>query len=699
MNTITIYYYTAWNGYSWQGCDDATAASLQRYMEAAGVLPGDAGREPPFGGAIACQVGDSMGVAVYRCGIRSRGDAFGRDSLFISLAYVPLEYGPVDFSAIMSLSQMSPSAKGELAPVSVSISDIALPSVARRDGAWRDESFTMQFNGISGLRDASSFFFVRSCQLGLLQATFASSTGSVAGVSVSLSYHVFPEVAAFAEASRAYADAKKLSRGIISDEHPVSLKLWDAVNQLQNRRIDKMPGYTGLAEYMTKRDAELGGVIARAPAHVCRMPAQQASANLAAAASPYGAPDSKRCQETSSGRQSWLSYLLVAIGIILVVGFAALMIISRFSTLKAKRDDDVRQLEEKIKELESERDQARLRGEEKLGNERELREKEKEKQDKEISNLEDLYNSAMSSNRELRAELDKTRARLAEAEDSRERVAASSTAEIYNIGKKRVNDAVDTVNALSEAAKHFPDAEVAKAASAKARILDNYKSRDKIIIDVRQQDEYIAKLKSVEKEFINAFEEAYRRAQTDGANFRELNDINTRLRADVENLKRQNSNLTRGAANETTARYTYDVKNEKIEDNDWEPHGSGVFVICRCRRCRQSEQVRQDADVKSRKLELDAGQLKEVLAALRQARKEAEEKDVAVYAKEEYAAAMSKYESAHANDITTYIRLLNDAIDSFKKAGVKADEARSKVKKSTKEDTPPEKPKNMRPQK
>lgn len=699
MNTIKIYYYTAWNGYSWQGCDDATAASLQRYMEASGVLPGDPGREPPYGGAIACQVGNCMGVAVYKCGVRERGDAFGRDSLFIALAFVPLEYGPADFSAIMSLPQMSPSVKGELVPVSVSLSDIALPSVARKDGMWRDESFTMRFSGIAGLRDASTMFFAKSCQLGLLQASFASDTGSVAGVSVSVSYRVFPEVAALAEASRAYADAKKLSRGTISDEHPVSMKLWDAINQLQTRRIDKMPGYTGLLEYLTERDAELGGVIARASAHVRRTPVQRAATNVAATVSPYGAPNPKRSAKTSSGRRSWLSYLFVAIGIILVVGFAASMIISRFSALKAKCDDDVRRLEEKIKELESERDQAKVCGEEKLGNERELREKEKEKQDKEISNLESLYNSAMSSNRELRVELAKAKAELPEAERYRERYAAAIT-EISNIGKKRVNDALDTVKALSEAARQFPDAEVAKTVSAKARILDDYKGRDKIIVDVRQQDEYIAKLKSVEKEFVNAFEEAYKRAQTKGSNFRELNDINMNLRAEVEDLKRRLSNLTSCVADKTPTRYKYDVKHEKLDEKGWKPHNVWVGSNCgECWRCRKSEQIRQDANEESGELESDAGQLKEFLADLKQARKEADEKDAAVYAKADYFAARSKFESAHANDIAKYKTLLNDAIESFKKAGQKAEEAKSKGKKTPKEDMLTEKPKNVKPQK
>ena len=700
MNAITIYYYTAWNGYSWQGCDDATAADLQRYMEAAGVLPGDAGREPPLGGAIACQIGDCMGVAVYRCGIRSRGDAFGRDSLFISLAFVPLEYGPVDFSAIMSLSQMSPSVKGELVPVSVPMSGIAASSVARRDGAWRDESFTMRFSGISGLRDASSFFFLKSCQLGLLRATFESSTGSVAGVSVSLSYHVFPEVAALAEASRAYSDARKLSRGSISDEHPVSMKLWDAVNQLQTRRIDKMPGYTGLAEYLSERDAELGGVIARVSKYVRRTTERQASVNVAAAASSCGAPNPKRSAKTRDGRQSWLSYLFATIGIMLVVGFAALTIISRFSELKEKRAGDVRRLEEKIKELEDERDRAKERGERDLDNARGQWKEEIQKRDDRISMLEKSYNSAVSSNRELRVELAKESAMLAEAKKCRERFVAA-TNEICNIGKKRVDDVLDTVKALSEVAKQFPDAEIAKAGGARARILDDYKGRDKVIVDVDKQDEYIAQLKLVEKGLIKAFDEAYKRVRTRESDFRYLNNINNELKAQVKDLEaRVHSKSTRVGGEETPARYVYDVKYEKLEDKDWRPHHVLLANNCgECWRCRKSEQIRQGADGESRKLESDANELKNVLNVLRQTRKDAEEKGAAVYARADYEAARSKYERVHANDIDTYKKLLNDAKESFRRAGELADEAKSKGKKAPREDAPAEKPKGMKPQK
>ena len=65
-DTITIYYYTAWDGYAWQGCDASTAKSLQSYMEATGTLPRSSVDKPPFGGAVPCKIAGQIGVAVYR---------------------------------------------------------------------------------------------------------------------------------------------------------------------------------------------------------------------------------------------------------------------------------------------------------------------------------------------------------------------------------------------------------------------------------------------------------------------------------------------------------------------------------------------------------------------------------------------------------------------------------------------------------
>lgn len=323
MNGITVYYYTAWNGYSWQGCDAAKSADLQRYMEAAGVLPGDPGRKPPFGGAIACQIAGSMGVAVYRCGIRPKGDAFGRDSVFIALAFIPLERGPVDFAALLAMPQMLPSGRGELAPAEIPLQGLSMPAELRQK-AWREESFTERLAGAPALREASAMFFGRSCQLGLLQASFASETDEVRDVVTTLSYRAFPEVLALADASRKYYEAKRNAVGPMSVDNPARVALWNAIYELRTKRVEKMPGYAGLAEYAAAKDAELNSGVAmsstsaaRTVAHSQQKPARPAPAQAGRAKNGGSA----------APRGSLLPHVLMTIIVLLSGAFAACIIV------------------------------------------------------------------------------------------------------------------------------------------------------------------------------------------------------------------------------------------------------------------------------------------------------------------------------------------------------------------------------------
>lgn len=323
MNGITVYYYTAWNGYSWQGCDAAKSADLQRYMEAAGVLPGDPGRKPPFGGAIACQIAGSMGVAVYRCGIRPKGDAFGRDSVFIALAFIPLERGPVDFAALLAMPQMLPSGRGELAPAEIPLQGLSMPAELRQK-AWREESFTERLAGAQALREASAMFFGRSCQLGLLQASFASETDEVRDVVTTLSYRAFPEVLALADASRKYCEAKRNAVGPMSVDNPARVALWNAIYELRTKRVEKMPGYAGLAEYAAAKDAELNSGVAmsstsaaRTVAHSQQKPARPAPAQAGRAKNGGSA----------APRGSLLPHVLMTIIVLLSGAFAACIIV------------------------------------------------------------------------------------------------------------------------------------------------------------------------------------------------------------------------------------------------------------------------------------------------------------------------------------------------------------------------------------
>jgi hypothetical protein len=597
-----------------------------------------------------------MGVAVYKCGVRERGDAFGRDSLFIALAFVPLEYGPADFSAIMSLPQMSPSVKGELVPVSVSLSDIALPSVARKDGMWRDESFTMRFSGIAGLRDASTMFFAKSCQLGLLQASFASDTGSVAGVSVSVSYRVFPEVAALAEASRAYADAKKLSRGTISDEHPVSMKLWDAINQLQTRRIDKMPGYTGLLEYLTERDAELGGVIARASAHVRRTPVQRAATNAETATSYYAAPCAARRARSRSGRQSWLSYALVTVGLAFVAGFAILMIAERFSSLKTKRDEDVRCLQEEIRKLKSKCIEDIDIGKQELDNSRKYWQEEKQRLKIENHNLGIRVNNAESSNRWYQVQLKKTADKLTEAErNCRLYVAATNSAH-----QKHVKDIMDIAQYLSRAASEYAGSE--NVPTQKLTDIDTCK------LDAKNSLLAIIKVhRSVMKKNTELENEA-----------KLLQDALQREKDKVKALESSEaSRLTPRSSVETPTAWSYDYDKDANKDAI---HSESLFSPCSCWRCLTAAQLRTDANNKADQLKKDAETLKKHLEDLQKACADAYNKKARNYAPQKFNEAEKAYNNAKAYDIKVYIAKLEDAKKKFDDASAEADKNREAVK-------------------
>ncbi|MBO7482951.1 MAG: hypothetical protein J6U17_03590 [Kiritimatiellae bacterium] len=394
MNAITIYYYTAWNGYSWQGCDAAKASDLQRYMEAAGVLPGDPNRRPPFGGAIACQISGRMGVAVYRCGIRAKGDAFGRDSLLIALAFIPLECGPVDFAALLSRPEMSPSRPGELAPADVPLLGLSLPADPRRSD-WREESFTERFFGVDGLRQASMLFFGRSCQLGLLQASFASETGDVRAAAVTISYRAFPEVLAVVEAYGKYLAAKRMAIGPVKVDHPARVALWDAVQELKTRRVEKMPGYSGLAEYVAAKEAELNSSIARASSPRPAAPARQESQRASATAARSGG----RAAEKD---KSLLPFVQMVVIVLLLGAFAVCYIISSGSHKK-----DVERLNATIKGLE---EQCAAGESEKSGKDKDL-----ESLNKDLSYVKGELERVKAENEEKVRQIEEARSKAEEA--------------------------------------------------------------------------------------------------------------------------------------------------------------------------------------------------------------------------------------------------------------------------------------------
>ena len=650
MNEIKIYYYTAWNGYSWQGCDEATSSSLQRYMEAAGVLPGEEGKTP-FGGAIACQVGDDMGVAVYRCGVREKGDAFGRDSLFIALAFVPLKCGPVDFAAVMAMSQMSPSGRGELSPVSVPMDGLSLPRRAGWDRTWRVESFNTRFSGISGLQEVSSLFFAKTCQLGLMQAVFASDTGSLAGVSVSLSYRVFPEVAALDEAAKAYADSEKLSRGSLSESHPASVRLFDAAAQLQARRIDKMPDYAGLVEFFAERDKALGGVISRASAR-SRSAYGQSPKNGHSDPTP-----AQHSHVDGQGGRSVFPHMLVVVIVLLTTALAALQVVSLRK--RSKLQNEVEELKNKIEATNNEHTVGEDKWQEittklkqELAEQKRKVESLQSQLDREISDraatkkqLEELS----ASNSTLRAECQANEMRLHEAGKVEEANAKAS-----KLVRERLEDHEAFVSSLAKLAK--------PGASQKANLesLSNQRRKAPRDMSVEKAAELVGKFKVLEDYYVSEVG-------------KELEDLRTEVRkfsaATSGHAPARNNamSVTKGVAASIPApapKPTYDI----LKD-DARGHKSDYFGRtaddCSCSRCKEAIESKSKSD----RLFADAKLIKDALSYYDKKVRDDGEKQLAKdFASIEYTRAMDALKSASSGNAERDAKKLKEAADLFETA-------------------------------
>lgn len=260
-DTITLYYYTAWDGFAWQGCDEATAKSLQGYMEATKTLPRSSADEPPFGGAVPCKIAGRTGVAVYRYLVRRKGDLSGRDSLYIALAFIPLDVGCVDFVALLGLPQLSGPQSGALRPEEISVSELnlRLADVVEAPGHWLDRDFAVEtyrvLRGRDGLRKLSALFFSKYTQLGFLNAVFQSENGIDDLVS-SQTYRVYPEVANVVVASKVLQEARKAGGGILDRNHAAVQGMNEALKQLEGW-CERQRGYAGLRDYHEEKKQEL----------------------------------------------------------------------------------------------------------------------------------------------------------------------------------------------------------------------------------------------------------------------------------------------------------------------------------------------------------------------------------------------------------------------------------------------------------
>ena len=248
---IKLYYYTAKNGYAWQGCSDEIANSLQRYMEAVGALPRPTNLNI-FGGATVCQIVDEMGVAVYRYHTIEKGDNFGRDCNLIALAFIPIK--------ILSNQKVAFNFESLLNDDSLALPDLTKgelqlePNFSIQDeDAWIDKSCEWSFSGKLGLSRVSQLFFSETTQLGLLTAEFH---GDVDRCEAIVSYKTFREVDAVRDALAEY-DLTHRQKGGYNIE--TLKKLEEALSVLKAKRVERLKDYNGLRRYYSEISDKING--------------------------------------------------------------------------------------------------------------------------------------------------------------------------------------------------------------------------------------------------------------------------------------------------------------------------------------------------------------------------------------------------------------------------------------------------------
>lgn len=259
---ITVYYYTAWDGFAWQGCDEATAKSLQRSMEATKTLPNSSSDHLPFGGAVPCKIGPDVGVAVYRYHTREKGDVSGRDSLYIALAFVPLSVGCVDFAKLLEKRELAETQRGALEPEKISANGLLLSGRGEDESReWLDkEELVDKYSELAGdgLTELSRLFFSDRTQLGFLNAVFESK-GGVGEIVSRQTYKVNPVVQAVAKASDEFQKAKASYQGrsALPENHPAKVAMQDALEKLKELAERQREVYPGLLRYFNVKKREL----------------------------------------------------------------------------------------------------------------------------------------------------------------------------------------------------------------------------------------------------------------------------------------------------------------------------------------------------------------------------------------------------------------------------------------------------------
>ncbi|MBR4171232.1 MAG: hypothetical protein IKR48_06235 [Kiritimatiellae bacterium] len=215
-------------------------------------MPKTSGDKPPFGGAIACQIGGKMGVGLYTYLVRPHGDIFGRDSLYVAFAFIPKDFEyKVDFAKLIRDQYMREPLEGEIKrPEEIDCSDYRLEGAEPEELAtWWDAVPPQQrLQEPDALTRLSFYFQSEKTQLGLLRAVIKGEKDTAH--TVLIDYQVFGEVATVAKCAETYRRKKKENNGILSKEDPTARALQEALNTLRDTRAKKLKEYTGLVKYI-----------------------------------------------------------------------------------------------------------------------------------------------------------------------------------------------------------------------------------------------------------------------------------------------------------------------------------------------------------------------------------------------------------------------------------------------------------------
>ncbi len=262
--TIRVYIYTATNGYSWQGCDDALVESLRSCLGSSWKNAGTDGARP-LGGIRRGAVGGLNGTVFFRSHVRKSGDFAGRDSDYIALAFIPfamIREQVVDYAGLWRHPLLAaPLGKDEnLAGLEIDLKAAGLLlDHAPMDGSESGKFWTADatpLNDFIGdekgiLAQLGAAFQSRQSELGSFVAVIHGAGDN--RVSLKTRYKPFPAVAKEVDAHEHYNELRRASGN--ETERANAFKVWgNAIEELlsmTDSRNGQFRHFLGLRQFAT----------------------------------------------------------------------------------------------------------------------------------------------------------------------------------------------------------------------------------------------------------------------------------------------------------------------------------------------------------------------------------------------------------------------------------------------------------------